>query len=183
MMSTLLERRLKKPEPDISAVTINSCQLSTLAREASNNLMGLITWLAPKTDDRVTLEEGIEDAVALVRTEFSLKGFTVVNQVGDMHVKLPRSFTRTVSMAALIALTDTAQAPANVVLASQFVDGELVLTISVEPVPGEPQPGSDVSYRRIEWEDVQALAEVESVRITYTADCVELRCPVSLATV
>jgi hypothetical protein len=183
MMSTMLERRLQKPDPDLAALARNSSQLSILARDASNACMGLMTWLAPKTSDLVTVAAGIEEAAGLVMTELSFKGFTVVNQTGDVQAELPRNLTRNVFMAALMALTDAAVAPANVILAAQLVDNELVLMISIQPVQGELLPEGAPSYRNLEWEDVQALAEVESVRLTHTADRVELHCPVTVATV
>ena len=116
-------------------------------------------------------------------TELSLKGFTVVNQIGDVQAGLPRSLTRNVYLAALMALTDAAPAPAHVVLTAQLVDSALVLTISIQPVPGELLPGVSVSYRKLEWEDVKALAEAESVKLVYTADRVELHCPATVSTV
>ncbi len=183
MMSTMLEKRLQKLDPDLAALSRNSSQLNTLAREASSACMNLMTWLAPKTSDLVTVAAGIEDAAGLVMTELSFKGFTVVNQIGDVPGELPRSLMRNVFMAALLALTDGTTAPASVVLAAQLVGSELVLTISIQPVQGELLPGGTPSYRNLEWEDVQALAEVESVRLIHTADSVELRCPVASAEV
>ena len=183
MMSAILERHLQKPDPDLAALARQSSQLTKLAREASNNCMGLMTWLSPNTSDLVTLAAGIEEAVGLVMNELMFKGFTVVNQTRDVQTNLPRSLTRNVFVAALMALTDTATAPANVVLAAQLADSDLVLTISVQPLQGELLPGGNVSYRNIEWEDVQALADVESVRIVYTAVRAELHCPVTVATV
>ena len=183
MMSTMLEKRLQKPDPDLAALARNSNQLNTLAREAATSCMDLMTWLAPKTSDLVTVAAGVEDAAGLVMTELSFKGFSVVNQIGDVPGELPRSLTRNVFMAALLALTDAAAAPANVVLAAHLEGSEVVLTISVQPVPGELLPGGAPSYRNLEWDDVQALAGVESVRLSHTADSVELRCPLALAAV
>lgn len=183
MMSTMLEKRLQMPNPDLAAVVRNSSQLTTLAREAATSCMDLMTWLAPKVSDMVTVSAGIEDAAGLVHTELSFRGFTVVNHIGDVPGDLPRSLTRNVFMAALLALTDSAAAPANVVLAAQMADSELVLTISIQPLQGELLPGGTPSYRNLEWEDVEALAEVESVRLIHTADRVELNCPVAVAAV
>ena len=183
MMSTMLERRLKKPDPDIAALAMNSSQLNTLAREASDDLMGLMTWLAPKANDLVTLVAGVEEAAGLVTTELSFRGFTVINQVDAVQVELLRSVTRNVFMAALIAVTDATTAPANVVLAAQLVDNGLVLTISIQPLQGEALQGGALPYRKLEWEDVQALAEVESVKIVHTAHRVEMHCPAKVAMV
>ena len=183
MMSAILEKRLQKPSPDLGEVARSSSQLSTMSREAASHCLGLMTWLAPKTGERVNVAAGIEDAAGLVMTELSLKGFTVVNQIGDVQAGLPRSLTRNVYLAALMALTDAAPAPAHVVLTAQLVDSALVLTISIQPVPGEQLPGVSVSYRKLEWEDVKALAEAESVKLIYTVDRVELHCPATVAIV
>lgn len=180
MMSTMLEKRLQKPDPDFAALARNSSQLTALARDASSACMGLMTWLAPKTLDMVTIVAGIEDAAGLVMTELSFKGFTVVNEVGEVPAELPLSLMRNVFMAALLALTDAAAAPANVVLSAQLLSGELLLGISIQPVEGEMLPGGTPAYRNLDWEDVQALAEVESVGLKHSSDSVELRCPVTL---
>ena len=183
MMSAMLEKRLQKPDPDLAALASTSSKLNTMSRDASDHCLELMTWLAPKTGERVNVAVGIEDAAGLVMTELSLKGFTVVNQIGDVQAGLPRSLTRNVYLAALMALTDAAPAPAHVVLTAQLVDSALVLTISIQPVPGELLPGVAVSYRKLEWEDVKALAESESVKLVYTADRVELHCPATVSTV
>lgn len=179
----MLEKRLQKPDPDLATLASTSSKLNTMSREASDHCLELITWLAPRPNERVTAAAAIEDAARLVMTELSLKGFTVVNQLGDMQTELPRSVTRNVFLAALMALTDAATAPANVVLAAQLVDSEMVLTISIDPVQGELLPDVALSYRNLEWEDVEVLAEAESVRLVHTADRVELHCPVTVSIV
>lgn len=176
----MLEKRLQMPDPDLATLASTSSKLNTMSREASDHCLELITWLAPRPNERVTAAAAIEDAARLVMTELSLKGFTVVNQMGDMQTDLPRSVTRNVFLAALMALTDAATAPANVVLAAQLVDSEMVLTISIDPVQGELLPDVALSYRNLEWEDVEVLAEAESVRLVHTADRVELHCPVTV---
>lgn len=183
MISAMLEKRLQKPDPDLATLASTSSKLNTMSREASDHCLELITWLAPRPNERVTAAAAIEDAARLLMTELSLKGFTVVNQMGDMQTELPRSVTRNVFLAALMALTDAATAPANVVLAAQLVDSEMVLTISIDPVQGELLPDVALSYRNLEWEDVEVLAEAESVRLVHTADRVELHCPVTVSIV
>ena len=183
MMSSLLETRLRHSSPDLATLARSSSQLNTLAREASNACLSLMTWLEPNISDLVTVAAGVEDVSALVTTELSFKGFTIVNKIGDVQAELPRSMTRNVFMAALIALTDAATAPANVVLEAQLMDSELVLTISIQSAQGELLPAAVPSYRNLEWEDVQALAGVESVRLTHTADSAKLHCPLTIAIV
>ena len=183
MMSAMLEKRLQKPDPDLAALASTSSKLNTMSRDASDHCLELMTWLAPKNSDLITVAAGIEDAARMVMTELSVKGFTVVNQKCDVQAPVPRSLMRNVFMAALMALTDATTVPANVILAAQLVDGALVLTISIQPAQGELLPGVALSYRKLEWEDVKALAEAESVRLVYTADHVELHCTVTVPTV
>lgn len=183
MMSAMLERHVLKPGPDISAIALKTSQLNSLVREASTHCLDLMSWLAPKLDELIVVATGIEDAAVLVRTELLFKGFTVVNQTGDVQVRLPRGVTQYVFLAALMALTDAATVPANIILQAQLLDSEMVLTISIHPVQGELLPGGAPSYRNLEWDDVQALADLQSVRIVQATDRVELHCPVTLTMV
>jgi len=195
MMATIIEKRLQNPSPDLGALASKSRELKTQARDASSACMALLTWLSPDTCDLLAVAAGVEDATELVMAELSFKGFTVVNKIGALQAELPRKLTRTVYMAALLTLTDAATAPANVVLEAQLIDSELVLTISLQLapaavpgelvpgalVPGELVPGALAAYRNLEWEDVRALAAIESIALMHTADRVELRLRPALA--
>jgi hypothetical protein len=180
MMSAMFERHLRKPDPDFAALALKSNQMNTLVREASTHCMDLMSWLAPKPNELIMVATGVEDTAGLLLTELLFKGFTVVNQTQDMQAKLPRSVTQSIFLAALIALTDAAKAPASVVLEAGLGNSELVLTISIHPAEGELEPGAPLSYRTIEWEEVEALADAESVRIARTAERVELHCPLTI---
>ena len=183
MMSAILEKRLHRAGPDLPALARNSSQLHTLAREAANDCMSLMSWLAPTANDLVTLASGVEEATALVLIELSFKGFTIINRTGEVQAELPRSLTRNIFMAALMTLTDAAVGPANVVLEAQLVDSEIVLAISIEPVQGERLTAGAPPYRNLEWADVQALAELECVRLTHTVESVKLHFPLSVSKV
>lgn len=82
-------------------------------------------------------------------------------------------------MAALIALTDAAVAPASVILEAQLTNKELLLTISIQAADGDVLSGGVPAYRRLDWDDVQALAEFESVQLSFSANRVKLRCPLN----
>lgn len=176
MMSILLEKRLQNPSPDLVAVVKNSSQLNKASNEASKACMDVVTWLAPNTSDFVTVTQAIEDAAKLVATEFSFKGLTLFNHTADLQVELPRSLTRTVFMAALLALTDAALSPAHVVIKARLDAETLLLTISLEPAPNElvNTSLSEPAYRKLDWADVKVLAEAESVHFACTAQKVAL---------
>ena len=177
MVSATLERQLKKPAPDIPAISLKSSQMNNLVREASAHCLNLMTWLAPKPNELITVAKGVEDAADLVLTQLLFKGFRVVNQTGVVQVELPGVVTQNVFLAALIALTDAATAPATVLLSAQPGDSEVVLTLAILPAQAEMLLACEPSYRNLGWEDVQALADMAAVRIVRTEDRVELHCP------
>lgn len=175
MMAAMLEKRLQKPEPDMPALAKNSAALSGLSRDAARTCMNLMSWLAPKDNGREPLGPCLEDAVGLVATELSFRGFGVVNETAGVQAVLPRSVVRNAFLAALIALTDRADTPATILLTASQNDDEVVLGIALAPAEGESMPGGAVVYRELQWDDAQALAEVESVALSYGADRAELR--------
>ena len=175
MMSSMLEKRLQKPEPDLPALARSSAALNTLSREGAAACMALTAWLAPNDNEQVAFDACLEQALGLVNTELSFKGLTLVNETGGLTVQLPRGVVCHVVMAALIALADVAVAPANIVLTAEQLGDELLIAITVVATHGETMPIGMTSYRGLHWDDVQALAEAESVLLAGGAECAELR--------
>ena len=118
---------------------------------------------------------GVTDATELIMTALSFKGLSLVNKIGDVQVELPLHLIGTVYIAALLALTDAATAPADVILEAQRMNSELALTVSLQPAQREIVSDVVASYRNIEWEDVAALAETQSVKLTHSAYSVQLQ--------
>lgn len=175
MMAAMLEKRLQKPDPDMVVLGKNSAALNTLSREASLSCMSLMAWLAPRDNEPVALDACLADAVGLVVTELSFRGLTLVNDTAGVQVEVPRSVVRNVFMATLIALTDLAAAPANVLLRAEQTADEVLVSIVLVPTQGETMPGAMTTYRDLHWDDVQALADTEAVSLAHTDLRAELR--------
>lgn len=175
MMAALLEKRLQKPDPDMPTLAKNSAALGGLSRDAALSCMNLMAWLAPKNNDPVVLETSIEEAISLLTTELSFRGFSLVNETAGVQAELPCSVVRNVFMATLVALTDTGMAPATVLVTAKSTDGELTITISLVATEGESMPGAIAAYRELEWADVEVLAEADSVGLTRDTGRAELR--------
>ncbi|MDB5965619.1 MAG: hypothetical protein JWQ72_2119 [Polaromonas sp.] len=175
MMAAMLEKRLQKAEPDLAALAKNSATLNSLAREAALSCMSLMGWLSPKNNDPVALDSCLEDALGLVATELSFRGFTLLNQTGGVQAALPPSIVRTVFMAALMAITDAGETPANVEVTASEAQGELLITLSLATSDGEAAPTGTLSYRELDWDDVALLAGAESVGFSHAHGRVELR--------
>lgn len=177
MMSAMLERRIKAATPDLAQLGKSAQGLNTLSREAAAVSLNLMTWLAPKDNDLVAVNSAVEESLGLMATELSFRGFAVVNQTAEAVSMLPKGILRSVFTASLIALTDSTDSAASVVVSAEGETGNIRLTISLEPggTPELAAMGSRMPiYRALQWADVQAIAEAEVVRLDYAADCVQL---------
>ena len=178
MVAAMLEKRLQKPAPDLLALAKNVNTVNALVREASLSCMALMNWLSPKPDESAPVYTGVAEATALVTTDLSFKGFTLVNQTEtvDAAVTVRVSVLRGLFMAALLTMTDSHTGPARVLLGADVQGDKLVLGITLEPTEGELLAGTPPVYRSLDWDDVQALAAAESAVLVRTPGCVELRC-------
>ncbi len=181
MIAAMLEKRLQSPSPDLAIIARNAAAMNTLSREAAACCMDLMTWLAPKDNAVVTIKAGVADAIGLITTDLSFRGFTLVNETTEDDTPVLRNTLRNVLMASLITLTDAFEAPANVVLTSKpEAEGGTTL-IDIQLVKSESDvmtSGSLSAYRQLTWADVEALAQAESVSLAYTDSSAQLRLPV-----
>ena len=184
MVAVLLEKRLQKPVLDMAVIGKNVHDINTLAREASSACMQLMSWLAPKQDAPVSIHEGVQEAIALVATELSFQGVSLVDDTAGVDATLPVSVLRGLFMASLLALTDTHPGPATVVLGAAVEGWHTVLTLTLTAAATASADGdSDESmaapaaYRALDWDDVRALAAVGSAGLVLGSGRVELRFP------
>lgn len=178
MMAAMLERRMQAAAPDLVQLGKSSQSLNTLSREAVATSLNLMNWLAPKDNDLVAVMGAIDESLALVTTDLSFRGFSVVNQTSDIQTSLPRGIFRSVFIASLIALTDRAEGAGHVVISGESAGGQTRLKILLEPGGNAEAAGTCTyaqAYRSIGWEDVQALANAEGVALSHAANCVQLR--------
>ena len=186
MVAAMLEKRLQKPDPDLLALAKNVNAINALARDASQACMQLMTWLSPKVDEATPIATGVAEAIALVATDLSFKGFTLVNQTDavDISVAVRVSVLRGLFMATLLATTDRHHGPARVLLDAHTEGQMLVLGVTLEALEGEQGEvlaGMPAAYRSLDWDDVLALAAAESAELVQTPYRVELRCSLETA--
>ena len=177
MMSAMLEKRIKAANPDMVQLGKNMRALNDLSRDAAAISLNLMVWLAPRDNDLIAVSSGVEESLSLIATELSFRGFVLVNKTADVSTKLPSAVLRSLFTASLIALTDAARHAAQVVIAASQEASITQLTISivsqdtVQPVPVENYISS---YRALQWDDVQALADAEGVQLHHAPDFVQL---------
>ncbi len=174
MVSAIMDRRLQAEQPDLGVLRDNSKSISTLARSAASASMSLITWVAPKENGAVSMHEGVEECAGMLATDLAFRGFTVTNTITPSDMATSVFALRSVFTAALIALTDTAPTPAVITISADAADGKNRLVISVRSEPDAVAADDPRAYRKLGWDDVQALASAERVGLKHTADRVEM---------
>ena len=175
MIAAMLERRLQGATPDLAQLGKNASDISALSREAASSCMNLMTWLAPRESEPVPMNSGLDEALQLLATELSFRGFTLVNEIGEVDTQVRRSALRSVVTASLIALTDAAASPASIVLSARVLDGETQLFIELVAAGGAAATISPQAYRQLGWDDVQALADIEEIGLLHFENRIELR--------
>jgi hypothetical protein len=166
MIASMMDRRLQAAEPNLSTVRDNCASLTTLSRSAAMTCMDLMTWIAPRSDDAITVEAGVAECLSLLSTELRFKGVVVVNEIPESGELVRKAAIRNVLSAAMIATGDSLHSPADMALSAQTLPGGVQICIDLRPAERvhEGEPSSE--YRALSWQDLELLAAAESVRVT-----------------
>ena len=176
-----IDRRLQTPSPDLANVRENLDKIKNLSRSAVHSCVNVASWLASEEGALTMLGEGIDECLALLKTDFSMRGFSVRNETREIGADVSRTALRNVLTASLITATDTAAQPADLVLTAELAQGQAVVSILVCPAQGVTAFGDAASYRRLGWSDVRALARAEAVGLQQEGDRVTMRFPLAAA--
>ena len=177
MLAAMLERRSQAPQPDMPGIQKKSADMALLAREATASCVDLIGWIAPKTIESISAQDGIKECLSVLETDLALRGFAAVNESGGVTSTLSRSAVRNVFSAALLALTDSVTGVHEVTLTAGTEGEHVVLGLTLKPREGEAMDIGNHTYRAMEWDDVLALARSESVEVEHSALHAKLVCP------
>jgi len=172
-----IDRRLLAAALDPANVRENLDKIKNLSRSALSACTNVTSWLAPEGDTVTMLGEGIDECLALLKTDFSMRGFAVRNEAQEIDVDVSRAALRQVLTASLIAATDSAPRPAELLLTTELLQGQAVVSLLIRPGDGVAGFGDAAPYRRLEWSDVGALAQAESVDLQRHGDRVTMRFP------
>jgi hypothetical protein len=166
MIYEVMDRRLKAAHPDLRDVHDSAHKINNFAKAALNSCLDVVTWFAPDDNARTSAEEGVRECLGLVATSLTFRGFNLRNEVAAVPGEVRRSSMRTVLTGALIYATDHVAAPADLVLTSERTDEALALTLEMRPRQGDPSFIGEVSYRPLDWSDLEALAAAENSGLT-----------------
>jgi hypothetical protein len=179
MITEVMERRLQSPAPDIARVHESMAKINGYSRAAVRSCLDVVSWLAPESGIVVPLSAGVPECVALLRSSFNFRGFTLKDTVGDSPAPVSRAGLRNVLPATLLALTDRADSPAEVVLSAQLGSDQVVLSVALRPTEGAACFAGDTPYRLLEWHEVEALARAEGIAVERAGDTARLSIPLA----
>jgi hypothetical protein len=170
----VMERRLQSPTPDLAQVHESMTKINGFSRAAVQSCLDVVSWLAPDEGAVVALDAGVGECLTLLRSSFNFRGFTLKDDIGPVPLQVARAGLRNVLPACLLALTDRAASPADIVLSMAQAPASAVLTISLRSSQGAAGFAGDAPYRLLEWNEVEALARADGIALERTGDDVRL---------
>ncbi len=179
MVTELLERRLRAPAPDLAQVHDSAAKIQTLHKAAVQDCLDVITWLAPEPGATMPVETAVQDAVVLLRSNFSFRAFSLRGEAAGAQQPIARAAGRMLLPAALLALTDPAEGPAEVVMTVTPGEDTVVVDIRLRRTEGEPPLAAELPYRPLGWAEVKALARSEDVELEHDETSARLAFPVA----
>lgn len=177
MMSEVLGAKLERGTPSQTELQNSISRIHRLARDAVANCLKVVGWIEPAEDESIGLREGVEECLALVRSNFNFRGFTIRTELPANDLELSRVLLRHLLLASLIHLTDEADGPGELLVQAQISGGSVLLSVQVKPDPRGEAMAFEPAYRQLEWSDVQALAAAESIQLQHEKDRVQIRLP------
>jgi hypothetical protein len=177
MIYEVMDRRLRATTPDLAHVQESAGKINGFAKAALNACIDVVGWLAPDESATTAVHDAAKECSGLLATSFSFRGYALRNQVGPVGGTIRRSSVRNLLSAALLHSTDQHAAPADVVLACAVEAQAAVLTLTLRATQGDPAIAPEANYRRITWDDLQALSGSEGVPVAREQDAIVLRFP------
>jgi hypothetical protein len=174
MITEVTERRLRLPQPDLAQVHESMGKVNGFARAAVQSCLEVVSWLAPEEGAVVALDAGVRECMDMLRSNFSFRGFALKDETGSAAIEVSRAAVRNVLPACLLALTDRAPSPAEVVVTAQVQPGQAVLSVELLATAGAAGVTGDAPYRLLEWSEVDALAQADGVELEREGSRVQL---------
>jgi C4-dicarboxylate-specific signal transduction histidine kinase len=178
MMAEVLNARLDRGTPTPADFQKNISDINRLARDAVKTCLKVVTWMSPTDDMGVQLRDGVDECVNLMQSSFNFRGFTIASEVNQEDFEVSLVALRNLLAASLLTVADAAEVPGTVLVTADLTPESAQLTvrcIAGDKPRDEMTP--EVPYRQMEWADVQALAQAESVDLVRGADQIVMRLP------
>ena len=177
MIYEVMDRRLRAPVPDLAHVHDSAHKINGFAKAALNSCVDVVGWLQPDDAASVAVHDAVRECAALLATSLSFRGYALRNEVQELPGAVRRAGIRNLLTAGLLHCTDHMPAPADLVLTARAEAEGAWLGVEVRGNDGENNFRGEGSYRKIEWQDLEALAAADGVQLAREGQRIELRLP------
>ena len=167
MITAMMERRLQFADPDLVSIRKDCASLASVSQIAVSSIVNMMGWIEPKPATALKFDEGVKECLGLLATQFRFKGFAIVNEMPQIDAEVSSRALRSVLSATLIALSDLSEPPWDLVIQAQAMPGRIALSIALRPSERPIKNAYATAYRLLTWRDVEILAAVEAVGLTY----------------
>jgi signal transduction histidine kinase len=173
LMAELAARRLSSEPPDLVSARDAVAKIQSQAQLAAASSVATLAWITGEESPSISLKAGIEECVAMVRTDAEMRGTAISSRIVGVDATVSRRALRTVFTAMLVCAVDAEPHPARIELCASKEDGgpDDGVAVRVESIslqePGSPDFAAD--ERLLTWEDVQVLAQLEGVEVRAAA--------------
>lgn len=165
MIYEVMERRLRAAQPDLAQVHDSAGKINGFARAALASCIDVVGWLAPDESVGVTVEDAARECSGLLATSLSFRGYALRNQVTPFAGQVRRCAIRSLLTGALIHTTDHLPPPAELVITAEAAAPGAIVRVAVQPTDGDRGFSTEAGYRKLEWQDLQAMAAAEGVEL------------------
>lgn len=177
MIYEVMERRLRQPSPDLAHVQDSASKINGFAKAALGSCLDVVSWLAPDDTVAVPVEDAVRECTSLLATSLSFRGYALRNNVESVPGLVKRSGIRSLLSGVLVHCTDHAPVPSDLELSCTAEPDGARLTVRVRATEGDKGFAGDANYRKIAWEDLQALAAADGVGLSRDGERIDLRLP------
>jgi hypothetical protein len=144
--------------------------------EALRSGEAIVDWLRPDPTRTATLAATIEECVALLRIDWSMRGIEVETSAGAGERHVQAHGLREVLAASLFALSDALGTPADVEIVASADASTVELRIGVRVIARDAFPPTPPA-RAFGWDEVAALARANGVEWSRQELSISMRVP------
>jgi hypothetical protein len=177
MIYEVMDRRLRAPVPDLAHVQDSAQKINGFAKAALTSCVDVVGWVAPDDATTIPVREAVRECAALLATSLSFRGYALRNEVPELPGIVRRTGIRTLLTGVLLHCTDHLPSPADLVLTAAAEAEAARLNVEVRINEGDNSFRGEAPYRKIDWQDIEALAAADGVEVARAASRIELRLP------
>jgi hypothetical protein len=183
MMAEALNARMERGSVDPDDLQGYVSKLNRLSRQAVARCLEVSTWMEPGEDDTATLREGVSEVVRLLSTSLNFQGYGLRMELGDGDFDVSRSAVRFLLAATILTLADSAGAPGEIAVRTEFSSSHGVIAVEYKAQPEGPFTQlHEQGEAPLAWAEIQALALQFDADLLRNGQAIILRLPRAVVT-